>query len=268
MEYGRPVARIKGFLNIDIRTMQILTTTDGVPTYFIRRFTILGGSLDPYVLPHSIDNTPNGSYDIPPYEAHNWVTRLAELHNLRRATNRLVSDVTKCLTLDQYRECNRVTISVFRLRGGRLIATETNRAIFLERLHPSFNANVTLSEGAFLRSAIYLLRETPSYAALADAVDKHLRTSHYDTWLITELIAMDRLGVPSRDEDSLAFIEAVENERLTEQYDEDEVQLNKAIKLARSKLEHATNLATNHAEYLFKGKRRRTESSSSESGSN
>lgn len=257
MEYSRPVARIKGLVSVDVRTSTILTTTDGIPTYYIQRFTLLGGILDPYVFPSHVDNTPNSPTDIPPYAAYNWPTRLAELHSIRRGTQILVNDVIKCLTNDQQRECTRATISIFRLRDGRLIPTETNRATFFERLHPSFNAAVTRSECAFLRSAIYILRDSPFYTALADAVNVHLRTSHYDTWLITELIAMDCLGNPTRDDYTLSFIERVENERLTDHYEDIRSSRVQADKRAQEALDRAK-----YYEAQTGSKRRHSESSS------
>ena len=219
-EYSRPVARVKGYLNVDIRTLQILSTTEGIPAYCISRFTILGGILEPYVFPRSIDRTPAEMAEIPPYRASNWEGRLAELHNARHEVRLLVDDVVRCLTVEQHAECSRDSISVFRLRHGRLIPTETNRASFFSRLHPAYNAAITSGEESFLRSAIYMLRETPAYAALADTADVLLRTANYDSWLISELISMGCLGSPERDEEALAFIEATENEKLTELYDE------------------------------------------------
>lgn len=257
-EFARPMARIKGYFNVDTRTLQILTSTSGIQNYYIKRFTILGGILEPFVLPFRIDNTPSGTADIPPYSAYNWLSRLAELHNLRHSVRHLVDDVTKCLTFEQHKECNRPTISVFRLRDGRLIPTETNRGAFLCRLHPSFNPAITNTEANFLRSAIYILRETPAYTALADATDLLLRTGHYDTWLITELVAMDCLGEPTKDARSLAFITAVENERISDYYEE--VRVHKLVKERTEALQRATTARQGP-------KRRRVNEESSSSGS-
>jgi hypothetical protein len=261
MEYCRPVARVKGFLNVDLRTMQILLTTEGVPSYYVGRFTILGGILDPYVFPHPIINTPNAASDIPPYEAYNWATRLKELHEIRRGTMYLVQDVVKCLTMDQNSECTRSTISVFRLRDGGLIPTETNRALFFERLHPTCNPAVTQSEASFLRSATYVLRNIPAYRALAEAVDYHLRTAHYDTWLITELIAMEYLGDPTRDDDTLSFIERVENERISDYYED--LRTSKVQAAQRAQDEH--DRALYDAKHESRGKKRRLNENSVES---
>lgn len=240
IESSRPVARVKGFLKVDIRTLQVLTSTADIPPYFVKRFTILGGVLDPYVLPHSIDNTPNGACDIPPYSATTWSSRVDEFHDLRRATNCIISDTIKCLTVDQNNECNCSTISIFRLHHGRLVPTATDRTSFFERLHPSFNPFVTVSEGIFLRSAVYILRETPSYIALADSIDILLRTAHYDTWLIRELIAMDRLGLSRRrDDDTFRFIENVENERLSDQYHDEDLARAESARRAQHDIQSA-----------------------------
>lgn len=219
-EYSRATARVKGYFNVDVRTMRILTTTAGTAPYYIKRFTILGGILEPYILPFLNDFTPNGMADIPPYRAHNWASRLAELHNLRHEVRLMVDDITKCLTHAQHDICTCPTIAIFKLRSGHLVPISINRASFLNRLHPNFNSAVTLREGAFIRTAIYILRETPSYRALADAADLLLRTANYDSWLITELLAMDCLGDPEKDDQALKYIEGVENERLTDLYEE------------------------------------------------
>lgn len=219
-EYSRPTARVLGYFNVDIRTTQILKTTVGVPSYCIKRFTILGGILEPFVIPFPLDSTPNGMAEIPPYSAFNWESRLEELHIIRKTVCRIIDDIIKCLTHDQYEQCNSRTIGIFRLRHGHLIPTTTARGAFLERLHPSFNNAVTRRETTFIRSAIYVLRDTAGYRSLADAADLVLRTGHYDSWLIRELVAMDCLGNRSRNNDALAFIEEVENERLDEVYEE------------------------------------------------
>lgn len=253
-EYSRPTARVHGYFNIDTRNLQILQSTAGIPSYNIKRFTILGGVLEPFILPFIIDNTPSGYADIPPYRAHNWRTRLAELHNLRNTVRFLIDDITKCLTYDQHTECYRYTLSVFRLRNGRLIPTETNRAAFLARLHPTFNATITHDEESFIRSAIYVLRDTPAYLALADAADLLLRTANYDSWLITELIAMECLGNPDKDHQALAFIEAVDNEHITERYEE--------VKLYKRDKERAD--AQQRAEIAHRGVKRMLSDSDSE----
>jgi hypothetical protein len=213
-DFVRRSGGVRSHLLVDIRSLTIVEHGDHVPSAFLRHFTELSGSLSSYIFPGQLAPTHDWPLDVPESKATNFRERIQELRMARREVESIYQNTHRVLTRNQVAECLRPHVTLhkrIKVDSSQLTPIKMDRIYFWQRLHPVWNPLLKPIEAAFIRGAIYMFYGDRQ-PERAEALERLLRTPHYDDWEVRELVALGALDNEFREAEALAYFEALDNE--------------------------------------------------------
>lgn len=193
------IQRVDRTLLVDLRTLTIPSHNDVPSAAQTSIFSILAPAdrREQLVFPGVIWPNCFGPQAINSNSATTLGDRLNQIITSRSKISTFLEQVRATLINTNSEEIESPTITLYLVRGLRLVPFRVNRASFFRVVHPCFNPLVTEDEATYLRGACYLLHEHNA-DEMALSVDRLLRTPQMDEFLCRELLAsgcLDSLGM-------------------------------------------------------------------------
>jgi hypothetical protein len=204
----------KRHLLVDVRGLTIEETGEHVPQAFLKRFTELYGPLSPFIFPGRLAPAYDWPLDVPISTATTFGERVAELRKHRRNVETVYQATCRSLSQTQLTDCLRPHLTLYKRVEGdpsQLIPVKVDRMYFWQRLHPVWNPLLKPIEAAFLRGAIYSFY-AEGKADRAEALERLLRTPHFDDWETRELVALGALDDENREDEALMYFQSIDDE--------------------------------------------------------
>lgn len=205
------IQRVERTLLVDLRTLTIPSPHDAVPVPQTGIFSILAPRNHPHALifpgiiwPHCF-----GPLSVGTNTAETIGDRLDQILESRAKVVTFIKQVRSTLAGIQPDDLDLPVLTLFTVRGRRLLPFRVNRGTFFRVIHPCFNPLITEEEASYLRGACYLLHHYSS-DEMASSVDILLRTPQMDEFLCRELLAAGCLDKPGMEETTIKVLERYE----------------------------------------------------------
>ena len=213
-DYNRQIAKIRANILVDLRSLTIVENGAHVPASFLREFTELAGTLEPYIFPGRLAPTYEWPLNVPRSNAITFRDRIVELREARREVERIYQETSRSLTRPQLAESLTPYITLHKRispNSLQLTPIKMDRIYFWQRIHPVWNPLLKPVEATFLRGAIYVFYGEGK-TEKAEGLERLLRTPHYDDWEVRELVSLGALDNEFREPEALEYFKEIDDE--------------------------------------------------------